>query len=85
MATVIRLTRRGGRKKKPFYHVVVIDSRSRRDGRSVDEIGTYDPLISNGCTLNKEKAVDWMKKGARPSQTVKSLFVKSGIIEKAAQ
>ncbi len=86
MATVIRL-KRVGRKKVPFYHVVVMDSRNRRDGRGVDELGTYDPLIDteDAIRLNKEKATDWLKKGAQPSQTVKSLFVRSGILEKPAQ
>ncbi len=86
MATTIRL-RRGGRKKEPFYHVVVMDSRNRRDGRCIDDLGTYNPLIdfSVGTSLNKDKAVDWMKKGAQPSQRVRSLFVKSGILERTEQ
>lgn len=86
MATVIRL-KRGGRNKKPFYHVVVTDSRNPRDGRYIEQIGTYDPMKDSieGFSLNAEKAVDWMKKGARPSRTVKSLFTKSGVMEKVEQ
>lgn len=86
MATVIRL-RRGGRKKKPFYHVVVTDSRSPRNGRCIEQIGTYDPLndTSAGFTLDADKAADWLKKGALPSERVKSLMTKSGVMEKAAQ
>lgn len=83
MATVIRL-RRKGKKKTPFYHVVVMDSRNCRDGNCVDQLGTYNPLVDSpeGLSLNKEKASEWVKKGAQISQTVRSLFVKSGILEK---
>jgi len=77
--------RREGKKKNPFYHVVVMDSRNRRDGRCIEQIGTYGPLVNQEekFFLNKDKASDWLKKGARPSQTVRGIFVRAGIIDKA--
>ena len=79
MAVVIRLTRRGA-KKKPFYRIVAADSRMPRDGRFLEILGTYDPmLIENGCKLDSEKAIEWIKKGAKPSKTVGSLFKKAGL------
>jgi len=82
MATKIRL-RRMGAKKAPFYRIVVADSRSPRDGRFIEEIGYYDPCKEPAViNVNDEKAVDWLKKGAQPSETVKSLFNKAGIYEK---
>ena len=81
MAVKIRL-RRLGAKKSPFYRVVVADSRYPRDGRFIEEIGTYDPL-SEPSTLkvDAEKAKAWIAKGAQPTDTVKALFKKNGIIE----
>ncbi len=82
MATKIRLKRMGA-KKAPFYRLVVADSRSPRDGRFIEEIGYYDPLKKPAViNINKEKALDWLKKGAQPSDTVKELFQKAGILEK---
>ncbi|MEG6615310.1 30S ribosomal protein S16 [Peptococcaceae bacterium 1198_IL3148] len=82
MATRIRLKRMGA-KKAPFYRIVVADSRSPRDGRFIEEIGYYDPLKKPVViNVNKDKAQDWLKKGAQPSETVKSLFVKAGVLEK---
>lgn len=82
MATKIRL-RRMGAKKAPFYRIVVADSRSPRDGRFIEEIGYYDPCKEPAIIkVNDDKAVDWLKKGAQPSETVKSLFNKAGIYEK---
>jgi small subunit ribosomal protein S16 len=81
MAVKIRL-RRMGRKKKPFYRVVVADSRAPRDGRFIDEIGTYDPLKDPGeIKIDSEKAKKWLGVGAQPTDTVKSLLKKSGIVE----
>ncbi len=81
MATKIRLKRMGA-KKAPFYRVVVADSRSPRDGRFIEEIGYYDPLKKPAViNINKDKALDWLKKGAQPSETVKSLFQKAGVLE----
>ncbi|MBC8285575.1 MAG: 30S ribosomal protein S16 [Nitrospinae bacterium] len=76
---VIRLTRRGS-KKKPFYRIVAADSRMPRDGRFLEILGTYDPMVEeNGCKIDTEKAVAWIKKGARPSKTVDSLLKKAGV------
>ena len=82
MATKIRL-RRMGAKKAPFYRIVVADSRSPRDGRFIEEIGYYDPCKDPAViNVNDEKAVDWLKKGAQPSETVKALFNKAGVYDK---
>lgn len=77
----IRLRRMGGH-KRPFYRIVVADSRSPRDGRFIEEVGYYNPL-SNPKTIkiDNEKAEKWLKVGAQPTETVKSLFKKNGIIE----
>lgn len=80
MATRIRL-RRMGAKKAPFYRIVVADSRSPRDGRFIESIGYYDPLKDPAVIkIDKEKALDWLKKGAKPSNTVASLFKKAGVL-----
>jgi len=82
MAVRIRLTRMGA-KKRPFYRFVVADSRSPRDGRFIEEIGYYDPLKNPAVIkIDEEKAIDWMKKGARLSDTVKALFYKAGVLKK---
>ena len=74
MAVKIRLKRMGA-KKRPFYRVVIADSRSPRDGRIVEKIGTYDPM-TNPATINldKEKDATWIKNGAKPTDTVKKLI-----------
>lgn len=73
----IRL-QRIGKKKAPFYHIVVADSRSPRDGKIIEQIGTYDPMKSPAViTLDKEKCTEWMKNGARPTDTVKALIEKA--------
>ena len=73
----IRL-QRAGAKKAPFYHIVVADSRSPRDGRIVEKIGTYDPM-TNPATINldKDKVEKWSKNGAKPTDTVKALIEKA--------
>ena len=82
MAVKIRLTRMG-QKKKPFYRIVVADSRSPRDGRIIDSIGTYNPLTENkDVTIEEEKAVKWLKNGAKPTEVVNRLFRDNGILEK---
>jgi len=74
MALVIRLRRHGSR-KKPFYRIVVADSRSPRDGRFVEQIGTYDPVAAPAkVTLKKEQAERWLKACAQPSETVEKLM-----------
>ncbi len=76
----IRL-RRMGAKKTPFYRIVVADSRYPRDGRFIEEIGTYNPLANPSVvTINAERAQDWMKKGAQPTDTVRSLLKKAGVL-----
>ena len=76
----IRL-RRMGAKKAPFYRIVVADSRSPRDGRCIEEIGTYNPLVeSNNITIDDEKAQTWIKNGAQPTDTVRGLLKKAGVL-----
>ena len=80
----IRLKRMGA-KKKPFYRIVVTDSRSPRDGRFIEEIGYYDPLKTPVVIhVEQEKALDWMKKGVQLSDTVKALFKKAGVMDAPA-
>lgn len=82
MAVKIRLKRMGA-KKSPYYRVVVADSRSPRDGKFIEEIGTYDPMTEPATIkIDAEKAAGWITKGAQPTETVKSLLVKSGVINK---
>ena len=82
MALKIRLTRMGD-KKAPFYRVIVADSRSPRDGRFIDIIGTYNPLVDPAeIKIDADKAKKWISNGAQPTDTAKVLLVKSGIIEK---
>jgi len=70
-----------GAKKNPFYRIVVADSRSPRDGRFIDEIGIYNPTANPAViNIDQEKATKWLKTGAQPSDTVKSLFKKAGIL-----
>jgi small subunit ribosomal protein S16 len=68
---------RHGAKKKPFYRIVVSDQRYPRDGRYIEQVGTYDPRAkSGGINLDQEKIDSWIKKGAKPSQTVSELIQK---------
>ncbi len=81
MAVKIRLKRMGAN-KKPFYRVVVADSRSPRDGRFIEEIGYYNPLKDPAeIKIDREKAEKWLGTGAQPTDTVRSLLKKSGVIE----
>ena len=81
MAVKIRLKRIGA-KKQPYYRVVVADARSPRDGRFIEEIGHYNPLADPRVfTVDADKVKDWMKKGAQPTDTVRSLLKKNGILE----
>jgi small subunit ribosomal protein S16 len=71
-----------GAKKAPFYRVIVADSRAPRDGAFVEEIGYYNPLTNPAeIKVDNEKAADWMKKGAQPTDTVRALLKKSGAIQ----
>lgn len=79
MAVKIRL-RRMGAKKSPFYRIVVADSRYPRDGRFIEEIGTYNPLTDpSEVKIDNEKAKQWLKNGAQPTDVVKRLFKDNGI------
>ncbi|MDD6312605.1 MAG: 30S ribosomal protein S16 [Firmicutes bacterium] len=81
MAVKIRL-RRMGAKKAPFYRIVVADSRSPRDGKFLEMIGTYNTLTDPATIeIDGEKAKAWIKNGAQPTETVKSILKKSGVIE----
>ena len=82
MATKIRLTRMRA-KKAPFYRLVVADSRSPRDGRFVEQIGTYNPLTTPAeIKINEELALKWLNNGAIPTDTVKNLLSDAGIMKK---
>jgi len=82
MAVKIRLKRMGA-KKTPFYRIVVADSRSPRDGRFIETVGTYNPVEEPAkVEINEEAALKWLLDGAKPSDTVRNLFSKQGIMEK---
>ena len=82
MAVKMRLKRMGA-KKAPFYRVVVADSRSPRDGKFIELIGTYNPLVTPAeVNLNEALALDWLAKGAIPTDTVKNILSKAGIMKK---
>jgi small subunit ribosomal protein S16 len=75
MSVRIRLSRHGA-KKRPFYRIVVCDQRFPRDGRYIEQVGTYDPKAATGAIqLNQEKVAAWIKRGAQPTQTVSELIV----------
>ena len=82
MAVKIRLKRMGA-KKAPFYRVVVADSRSPRDGKIIELVGTYNPLVTPAqVKINEELVLSWLKKGAIPTDTVKNLLSDLGIMKK---
>ncbi|MBL3592708.1 MAG: 30S ribosomal protein S16 [Synergistaceae bacterium] len=81
MAVRIRLARHG-RKKTPFYRLVVADSRSPRDGRYIEQLGHYDPMKDPAdIKVDAERALHWIKNGAQPSDTARALLRKAGVIE----
>lgn len=83
MAVKIRLTRRG-RHKRPFYRIVVADSESPRDGRFIEILGTYDPMLHPAeIRVKEDRATFWLKRGAKMSDTVHSIFSKCRILNKA--
>lgn len=88
MALKIRMSR-GGRKKRPFYAIVVADSRMPRDGRYLEKVGTYNPLLAkddeNRVTLNADRVKHWLGEGAQPSDRVAIFLGKAGIIDMPAQ
>jgi len=80
MAVKLRLQRKG-RKKAPFYHIVAADARAPRDGRYIDKIGTYNPLtVPATIELNREKAYEWLMKGAQPTDTVQAILRFKGVL-----
>ncbi len=80
MAVRIRLKRMGA-KKRPFYRLVVADSRAARDGRFIDTLGYYNPIAEPvEINIDAEKALEWLAKGAQPSDTARALLKKSGVI-----
>lgn len=88
MAVRMRLMRMGA-KKRPYYRVVVADSRMPRDGRFLEALGTWDPQGKPGkgaaLTLDAEKALAWLRKGAQPSETVRALLSTAGVLRKFAE
>ncbi|MDY6820424.1 MAG: 30S ribosomal protein S16 [Deferribacterota bacterium] len=82
MAVKLRLIR-FGRKKKPFYRIVAMDSRDKRDGQYIDKIGIYDPLReNNNFKIDEEKTLKWLLNGAIPTDTVRSMLSKVGIMKR---
>ena len=82
MAVKIRLTRMGS-KKKPYYRINVADSRSPRDGRFIETVGTYNPLVEeNQVTLKEDRVLAWLADGAQPSDTVRNILSKAGVMKK---
>lgn len=82
MAVKIRMKRMGS-KLKPFYRVVVADSRAPRDGRFIEEVGYYNPIKEpEELKLDEDAIMDWLKKGAQPSDTVRNLLQKQGVMKK---
>ena len=82
MAVKLRLKRMGS-KKRPFCRVVAADSRSPRDGRFIEEVGYYNPIVEPAeVKIDEEKALKWLKDGAIPTDTVRDLFSKQGIMKK---
>ena len=85
MSVKIRLTRIG-RHKDPFYRIVAADSRMPRDGRYIEQIGTYDPKLGiEKADINEELALKWLTNGATPSDSIRSMFSKKGIMSKYAE
>lgn len=81
MAVKMRLKRIGA-KKKPFYRIIIADERSPRDGKFIDQVGTYNPLTDpSEIKIDAEKAKDWLSKGVQPTDAVKKLLKISGISE----
>jgi small subunit ribosomal protein S16 len=88
MSLKIRLAR-GGAKKRPFYSIVVADSRSPRDGRFIEKVGTYNPILKaddpNRVSLKLERIQDWMKKGAQPTDRVARFLDQAGVMKREAR
>lgn len=85
MAVKLRLKRMGS-KQKPFYRIVAADSRSPRDGRFIETVGTYNPIKGKEVvTIDEEKALAWLSKGAIPTDTVRSILSNHGVMKKYAE
>jgi len=85
MAVSMRLMRFGG-KKTPFYRIVVSDSRSKRDGSFIDQVGTYNPRKDPvEVRFREEKAIQWLRKGVKPTPTVRQLLKRSGVTKKLSE
>ena len=85
MAASMRLMRFGG-KKSPYYRIVIADRRSSRDGKFIDQVGTYDPKKDPAeVRFKEERAIHWLKKGAQPTPTVRQLLIRSGISKKLTE
>lgn len=85
MAVKLRL-KRGGSKQRPIYRIVAADARSPRDGRFIETVGTYNPILAEyEVNINEEKALYWLRNGAQPTDTVRSLLSKKGIMAKYAE
>ena len=85
MAVKMRLKRMGA-KKRPFYRIVVADSRFPRDGRFIETVGTYNPITNPAeVKINKELALKWLNNGAQPTETVRTLLKKEGILKEYAE
>ncbi|WP_294731979.1 30S ribosomal protein S16 [uncultured Faecalibaculum sp.] len=85
MMVKLRL-KRMGKKGQPFYRIVAADSRAPRDGRFIEEIGTYNPVPEvTEVTVDKEKALKWLNNGAQPTETVRSILRKQGIMKEFAE
>lgn len=83
MPVKIRL-RRVGAKQKPFYRLVVADSRARRDGRFIESLGTYDPLRDPpAVSLDEERTLQWLRRGAQPTDTVRRILTRRGVLQRA--
>ena len=79
MSVKIRLARRG-RKKKPYYHIIIADARSPRDGKFIENIGSYNPMtVPASIELDRDKAYDWLMKGAQPTNTVRAILKFQGV------
>ena len=82
MAVKMRLQRKG-RKKRPFYHIVVADARAPRDGRFIEKLGIYNPMTSPATIdLDRDRAFDWLQKGAQPTDTVRAILRFKGVLYK---
>ena len=81
MATRIRL-KRLGRRNRPFYRIIIIDSRKRRDGAAIEEVGWYDPILKKdkNFTLKEDRILHWLSKGAQPTDVVKNLMKRGSFV-----